>query len=371
MSAAPATTVSDRAVLDLKGLEADNLLAFVALLGLLRALETAQPVWAPRVSWHQPPWTARLHLAASVDEAGLAQAANAGIERIADALAPLGHELRAVESAAPGPTKGKSARNARTSNSSIADEKGIKDIWNVNFRPGLYRDLASGCGDEAVAGLLLAALAGEHPVGREGYVAVSPYVLTRGQGHQRFLEDVFAMLSVDPPAGKGLAAADRILEIVRALFQSWRRAEARGGFRWDPVEDRRHALRFREPSKEGARTEIGAMRLAAAGFLSMMTCPAGRNLVTKGVVRTAANELYFVWPLWTVPLTREAIEVLLGHPAVLTEHPDPRWLVALGVAEVMRAARVRAGKYTSIGRGEPTCGSGVPTSLAPPSRSTH
>jgi hypothetical protein len=359
MSAALATAASDRAVLDLKGLEADNLLAFVALLGLLRALETAQPAWESRVSWHQPPWTARLHLAESVDEAGLAQAANAGIEEIAEALASLGNQLHVVEPAAPEPTKGKSgARNTRTKNSSTADEKGAKDIWNVNFPSRLYRDLAAGCGDQAVAGQLLAALAGEHPVGREGYVAVSPYVLTRGQGHQRFLEDVFAMLSVTPPAGKG-PAADRILELERALFQPWRRADARGGFRWDPAEDRRHALRFREPSKEGARTEIGAMRLAAVGFLSMMTCPVGRNLVTKGVVRTAANDLCFIWPLWTVPLTRGAVEVLLGHPVLLTEHPDLRRLAPLGVAEVMRAARVRAGKYTSIGRAEPTCGSGV------------
>jgi hypothetical protein len=41
----------------LEGLEPDNLLAFLALLGLLRALEEARPAWRPRVRWSidEPP----------------------------------------------------------------------------------------------------------------------------------------------------------------------------------------------------------------------------------------------------------------------------------------------------------------------------
>jgi hypothetical protein len=41
--------------IELKGLEPDNLLAFLALLGLLRALEAAQPGWRPRVGWFGTP----------------------------------------------------------------------------------------------------------------------------------------------------------------------------------------------------------------------------------------------------------------------------------------------------------------------------
>src|SRR5262245_20187808 len=37
--------------LRLEGLEPDNLLAFLALLGLLRALEAARPAWRPRAGW--------------------------------------------------------------------------------------------------------------------------------------------------------------------------------------------------------------------------------------------------------------------------------------------------------------------------------
>jgi hypothetical protein len=39
----PLARAPDATVLDLPGLEADNLLAFLALLGLLRALEIAKP----------------------------------------------------------------------------------------------------------------------------------------------------------------------------------------------------------------------------------------------------------------------------------------------------------------------------------------
>ena len=46
----PLSPPEDAVVLALPGLEADNLLAFLALLGLLRALETVREEWRPRVS---------------------------------------------------------------------------------------------------------------------------------------------------------------------------------------------------------------------------------------------------------------------------------------------------------------------------------
>jgi hypothetical protein len=35
----------------LEGLEPDNLLAFLALLGLLRAIEVVRETWRPRAAW--------------------------------------------------------------------------------------------------------------------------------------------------------------------------------------------------------------------------------------------------------------------------------------------------------------------------------
>jgi len=54
----------------LEGLEPDNFLAFMALLGLLRALETARPDWCPRAAWdlERAPWRPILSL--RVDASG-------------------------------------------------------------------------------------------------------------------------------------------------------------------------------------------------------------------------------------------------------------------------------------------------------------
>ena len=53
----------------LDGLEHDNLLAFMALLGLLRALEGARPDWRARVSWtvDDPPLRPALRTPVGVD----------------------------------------------------------------------------------------------------------------------------------------------------------------------------------------------------------------------------------------------------------------------------------------------------------------
>lgn len=54
----------------LAGLEPDNLLAFLALLGCLRALEEVRHAWRPRVCWSvdDPPVRPMLSLAAEVGE---------------------------------------------------------------------------------------------------------------------------------------------------------------------------------------------------------------------------------------------------------------------------------------------------------------
>ena len=50
-------------------LHSDNLLAFLALLGLLRSLEDAAPAWLPRVAWSvdAPPVRPVLSLAEGVE----------------------------------------------------------------------------------------------------------------------------------------------------------------------------------------------------------------------------------------------------------------------------------------------------------------
>ena len=69
----------------LDGLEPDNLLAFMALLGLLRTLEEARPDWHPRVSWtvDEPPLRPRLHAAEEVAGDAIVEAAAEGLSALA------------------------------------------------------------------------------------------------------------------------------------------------------------------------------------------------------------------------------------------------------------------------------------------------
>ena len=67
---------------EMKGLEPDNLLAFLALLGLLRALDVSRPKWSARVSWCSVPLTAVLQIASEGSAAELVGAADEGIRTL-------------------------------------------------------------------------------------------------------------------------------------------------------------------------------------------------------------------------------------------------------------------------------------------------
>jgi hypothetical protein len=69
----------------LEGLEPDNLLAFLALLGLLRALEIARPDWNPRAAWEvdQPPLRPILTVVQPAGEGPICEVAAAGIAQLA------------------------------------------------------------------------------------------------------------------------------------------------------------------------------------------------------------------------------------------------------------------------------------------------
>ena len=76
----------------LDGLEPDNLLAFLAMLGLLRSLNQADATLHPRISWaiDEPPLRPKLHLAQYLEIEALTEKIALGI----DALANHGIQLR-------------------------------------------------------------------------------------------------------------------------------------------------------------------------------------------------------------------------------------------------------------------------------------
>jgi hypothetical protein len=238
--------------LPMPGLEPDNLLAFMALMGLLRALEVARPDWRPRASWKGPPWIAHLELAVHADRNEAARAANDGILTL------------------------------------VMHFTSIRTIVKTLFYFGRVSDLRPADAKRSVEAAL--ASAPWSRLRKNGDLQAAPLVLMFGQGHQNFLERL-----IDVPSGTLPSRLRKLktppdmtapAKIAEALFQAWRREDDADGFRWDPADDQLYALRYEDPSLSGAAlTTIGANRLAAIGFLSFWTVPSHWEVQSVGGVR--------------------------------------------------------------------------------------
>lgn len=300
--------------LALRGPAADNLLALLALLGLLRALDAARPQWHARVAWAGTPWHPVLHLKGEADENVVADAAAEGITALAPAFA----------------------------------FDGFKDItYSANeFRKAAEQAIQAA---DPLAADVLAALGSDANVrdNKGERIEATALCLIFGQGHQHFLERLERL-------AQGREEGDW-KQIRAALFDRWRYAEEGLTFRWDPAEDRRYALGFADPSGEKIRTQPGANRLAVLGFASFPTAPAADRLRTAGH-RRRAREQTLTWPVWEVPASLGAVEALLRHPALQADVPPRDRLAPLGVAEAMRARRIQTGKYFSVEPARPVLG---------------
>lgn len=312
-----------RRELRLEGLEPDNLLAFLALLGLLRALETARPAWRPRACWDvdRPPLRPVLQLRQSVTEAEVCECAAEGVAALARAhdfggKADLNHTLAEARAALA------AAR---------ADDRPAADLF---------------------AALLSDAAVKIEQGKRTDQVEATPLCLLFGQGHQHFLDRLAAVprQPAPPPRGRGkkaveLSAAETLAE---ALFQPWARVDPTFSFRWDSAEDVRYALMFGDPSnaanKEGA--QHGANRLAAVGLPALTAAPVRRGgQVRLGVLGGSWDGGFtFAWPIWRDPAGLDAVRALLAHP----ELRKPGALAHLSVDHVRQARRHSVGKFMNF-----------------------
>jgi hypothetical protein len=307
----------------LEGLTADNLLAVLALVGLLRALESVRPGWRPRASWgvDAHPLRPVLHLREPATAVEVCEAAADGVARLAKAHDFGGH---------------------KDLNYSEADARRIMSEAQA--------ELSEGGEDARLRADVLTALMSDGAIREsKGQVETTPFCLLFGQGHQHFLDRFAAVPNTPspPPRGRGkkqvtLTAAECLHE---ALFEPWARQDESFAFRWDPAEDVRYATLAFDPSSEKTCTQHGANRLAAVGLPALPVAPVAN--VRSGHVRLLApgveigKAMTFAWPIWTEPASLAAIQALLGHPDLR----DPGALAHLGVVEVMQAQRMLVGKF--------------------------
>ena len=314
----------------LDGLEPDNLLAFLALLGLLRALEIADKTLCPRAAWdvHAPPLRPRLFLARPIRAQEVTDCAAKGIEAIAASHA-------------------------------FASRKDL-NYSRVECRALLKEEATVSAVEGRERADLLAALMSDAAIKADKSEPVdpTPLCLLFGQGHQHFLERlaIVPRESAPPPRGKGKKAVTLTAPecLAQALFQHWRRDDPTFSFRWDPEEDVRYALMAGDPTDAAykARTQHGANRLAAVGLAVLTLVPETRaGRVRPSIVGGAsgADGFSFAWPIWRDAVTLPAIRALLSHPGLR----EPDGLKHLGVDHVVVARRVSVGKYMNFSRARP------------------
>ena len=317
----------------LDGLEPDNLLAFLALLGLLRVLEAADSELdnklQPRAAWDidTPPLRPKLILSCAVTQEEVTENAAKGINVI----------------------------------SACHDFGGQKDLkYSQEECRALLQEEARAArpGSRERADLLAALMSDAIKKDKKDEIDPTPLCLLFGQGHQHFLERLARVPQKPAPEPRGTGRQTTSISesecLSEALFQPWHRNDKTPSFRWDPEEDVRYALMAGDPTNTAYKTgtQHGANRLAAIGLGVLTLVPemrAGR--VRPGITggTRAASGFSFAWPIWREPATLTAIRALLAHPGLR----EIDALAHLGVDHVMVARRISVGKFMNFSRARP------------------
>lgn len=320
--------MTGHAIHRLGGLEPDNLLAFMALLGLLRTLEEARPGWRPRVFWtiDEPPLRPALRVPSAADRSSVVEAVAEGLNTLAAR-----HDFAGLSDLALSPDE--ATRRLRTAAANSKRDPYVADLWSA-----LVCDAATS---------------------RDGKkVEPTPLCLLFGQGHQHFLSRLASVPREKVPPERGSGAHKSSVSetdcLSEALFSPWQRPDKTPSFRWDPSEDVRYALRARNPTdtKTKETTQHGANRLAAAGLFALTVVPARRfgatRLAILGGNRIDGGAIVFGWPIWRYPTGLAGVRALLGHPRLSNRETR----LALGIVELRRAQRISFGRFMNFTRAE-------------------
>ncbi|MCK6575900.1 hypothetical protein L6V77_33005 [Myxococcota bacterium] len=292
--------------LDLIGCRPENLLGYLAALGALSLLDRLASVEgnaAPTLSWQPGSNVARLDW----DDAASAD----------DVLAALS---RAVEL-------------SRSPEHPVSLLPALMHADNPAVQPEVFRTAA-----EALTAIepsrpaplaLLTALSTDAVVDDDkGLVGDTAFRTMQGAGHQHFLKFMRDLIGLTTGA-----------DVKRSLTAPFTYADDRPSLRWDPIDDRRYALRAVDPSTDVIRTERGANRLAIEALVAFPCVPEGRTAATIGFGGPRGVRLRY--PLWTDALTLDEVGVLLSQ---LPDEASRATLAARGVSLRFETVRYAVGK---------------------------
>lgn len=155
-----------------------------------------------------------------------------------------------------------------------------------------------------------------------------------------------------PVYAQAIREATEINHLRRTLFQPWDYLDS--GFsslRWDPIEDQRYALRWRDPSKsgrdDGPGGMLGANSLAIEALCCLPTMPVGQSVETTGFLRRQGLGTFFTWPIWNAGVCLDTVRSLLSLAALGSLDVPRQALERMGIVEVFRSQRIQQNQYYS------------------------
>lgn len=284
----------------LRALDGSNPLAFLVALGTLRLLHLSRPDARVRTCWQRSDgfWRPKL-VGLDIDEDGLCALLMSAPWAPVEGFDRIGKNLT---------------------------------VPSKEFKPFVDEAYETARCDERRAADFAAAFGCEVCEDKEkGRIEYTNFCFITGSGHQDFLGTMSA-----------LAKQVTIEHLRDALFGGWR-AEKGLSMRWDPSDAAEYALRWDNPSSEGAWAVWGANRLAVEALPYFPTIPVEGGLETTGFKRrNRAAEL--TWPVWSQLVGFDTVRCLMSFAELQEDAPRRDVLRAMGIEEAYRAQRVWIGQ---------------------------
>ncbi len=312
----------------LNGLDGSNLLGFLAAVGTLRVVTDASPSFNWRLQWRlcDGIWIPKLFSNDQLSE-----------DDLIDLLMPALEKMK--------------------------DQRILKFYKNLNISCKQYRvetekaQTAATLADRHEADFIAAFGCESLPISDKKPIIQDTALRTMsGAGHQHFLGSMQDLVKITERD-----------HLRTSLFLPWQYADERPSLRWDPVDDRRYALRWKDPSDDPIRTMRGANRLAIEALPLLPTAPKGRWLRTTGFLQHY-DAVWFTWPIWEVPLRMDVVRSLLSMAELQEPEPDRANLRARGVVEIYRSQRITTGKFRNFTVASPASSLNVNSLLPCPIR---
>ena len=298
--------MSDRALL-LTGMDAQNPLAFLASLGLLRVLDDTL-----RASGHERPRLSFVDEGCPVPKLWTTMSEDEVVQRVLDDAAAqadnpalrLAYNDAGEEVAPDGP-------------GAIRDLKPPPELAR--------RALDRLAGTEPRASRLAAGWFSELVQDLKGNTKPTAFHFTAGQQ---------AFLAMVDELRRGITAAD----VREALFGPWLNTSRLPSLSWDSSVARLYALRAGDPSKEKRGS------IPAANWLGVIALELFPVVVRHGRLETTCmkggwKDSAFTWPIWSVPLTLSTIAALLR---TATDRWSQKERAAAGISAMFRSKITRS-----------------------------